>query len=103
MGLVVGGTLVRLRTGDLASRQVGDDIMVLDLVTSQYFAVGGSGRTILEVLTRGEASEAEIVQEILSAYTVDEGRAQADVAAFLAKLDAAGLLVHDGASEQGTA
>jgi hypothetical protein len=90
------GALVRLRTKDLASRQVGDDVMVLDLATSQYFSVGGSGLTILDVLGRGETTPDAIVAEILAVYAVDEDRARRDVGAFLDRLDAAGLLVDDG-------
>lgn len=83
---------MKLRADSLALRQVGDDVMLLDLVSSQYFAVGGAGRVILDLLARADVSEAEIVREVTGTFSVDEQRAGADVAAFLAQLSRAGLL-----------
>jgi Coenzyme PQQ synthesis protein D (PqqD) len=83
---------VRIRNGDLATRQVGDDVMVLDLRTSQYFAVGGAGTFILGLLQDRDLSVEAIVAELTSAFDVAADRAREDVEQFLHRLDDAGLL-----------
>jgi hypothetical protein len=84
---------MRLRDEGLAMRQVGGKTMILDLESSTYFAVGGVGTAILEVLQGGECSEEHVVARLKERYEVDEKRLQEDVQAFLQRLDSAGLLV----------
>jgi hypothetical protein len=83
---------VRIRSQQLATRRVGDDLMVLDLRSSKYFTVGGSGAFILDLLRREDVSVEEIVQHVSGAFAVDAERARADTETFLRRLDEAGLL-----------
>jgi hypothetical protein len=89
---VVRERSVRIRNGDLATRQVGDDVMVLDLRTSQYFAVGGAGPFILGLIQDRDLSVEAIVAELTSTFDVPADRAREDVEQFLHRLDDAGLL-----------
>jgi hypothetical protein len=66
--------------------------MVLDLRTSQYFAVGGAGTMILDLLQDGDVSVEAIVGELTSAFDVPQDRARGDVEDFLHRLDEVGLL-----------
>ena len=83
---------VRIRNEDLATRRVGDDVMVLDLRTSQYFAVGGAGTFILGLLQDRDLSVEAIVAELTSSFDVPADRAREDVEQFLRRLGDAGLL-----------
>jgi hypothetical protein len=88
---------VRIRSQQLATRRVGDDVMVWDLRSSRYFAVGGSGAFILELLRREDISVEEIVAHVTGTFAVDAERARADTETFLRRLDEAGLLDWGGA------
>ncbi len=87
---------MRIRSQDLATRRVGNDVMVLDLRTSQYFAVDGAGTLILQLLQDRDLPVDVIVTELTSALAVDVDRARADAEQFLRRLDEAGLLVSAG-------
>ena len=82
---------MRLRTADIASRVIGDSVMILDLATNQYHLVGGSGVLLLECLQE-EVEPTDLVDALVARYGVDRERAAGDVTAFLANLDANGLL-----------
>lgn len=93
---------MRIRNQELATRRVGDDVMVLDLRTSQYFAVGGAGTVILQLLQDRDLSLDDLVTELTARFDVDADRARADAEQFLGRLDDAGLLVTDGVDVRGT-
>jgi hypothetical protein len=82
---------VRLRD-DVTSRQFEGDVMVLDLRSNQYFAIGGSGSLIFEALRSGDQTEDDLVALLLARYRVDEPKARADVRAFVDRLGGSGLL-----------
>lgn len=82
---------MRLRQAGLTWHAAGDDVVVLDLDGSVYLKVNGSGRVLWERLAT-PATEAELVAALVEAYGVDENRAAADVATFLAALRARQLL-----------
>lgn len=82
---------MRLRNSGLLSRVVGVEIMVLDLETSQYVMVKGSG-TLLYKLLKTDQERGDLVRALLDTYDVDEARAVADVDDFVRRLDDAGLL-----------
>lgn len=83
---------MRIRSQHLATRRVGDDVMILDLKSSKYFAVGGSGIVILDLLGDRDVTVDDIVRELTGSFAVDAERARADAEVFLHRLDAAGLL-----------
>lgn len=82
---------MRLRSSGLLSRVVGGEMMVLDLETSQYVTVNGSG-TLLYQLLRTDQERGDLVRALLDTYDVEEARAVDDVDDFVRRLDEAGLL-----------
>jgi hypothetical protein len=83
--------LMRLRENGLSSRQVGDDVVLLDMVNSRYLTVSGSGVLLLEEL-REERTRDELAAALCGAYDVDADTAGRDVDAFVTQLSNAGLL-----------
>jgi hypothetical protein len=65
--------------------------VVLDLDSSQYLTVRGSGVYLFELLGV-ERDRDELVAALLARFEVDEGTARDDVDRFLADLAEAGLL-----------
>ena len=89
-------TLLRIRPSDLAWRAVGDSIVILDLRTSSYLSISGSG-TIIWAALKDEATQIELVEAVLQQYEVDANTAARDVEEFLNKLDAKGLVEYRSA------
>jgi hypothetical protein len=84
---------MRLRNDEIVMRDVGGKTMVLDLASSTYFAIGGVGTVILKELREHEVDEQELIDRLLERFAVDRERLEADVAAFLERLERAGLLL----------
>jgi hypothetical protein len=82
---------MRLRQQDLTWHVAGDDIVVLDLEGSVYLKVNGSGRFLWELLAEPR-TETDLVTALVERYGIDEARAAADVAAFVADLRQRGVL-----------
>jgi hypothetical protein len=82
---------MHLRDSGLSSREVGGEVVVLDLENSRYLTISGSGVLLFELL-REEHDHDELVAALLSAFEVDEDTARRDVDAFIADLSDAGLL-----------
>jgi hypothetical protein len=81
----------RLREGGLSSCSVGGELVVLDLDSSEYLTIRGSGVYLFELLGV-ERGRDELVAALLARFEVDEGTARDDVDRFLADLAEAGLL-----------
>lgn len=82
---------MKLRQDNISARRIDDEIVVLDLASSQYFTVTGSGVLLFDMLTAG-ATESELVAGVLAEYAVDAETARVDVVAFVGHLTAAGLV-----------
>jgi hypothetical protein len=82
---------VRLRVAGLSSREIGGELVVLDLDSSRYLSVGGSGTVLFELL-RTPRHRAELVTALRERFDVDEATARRDVDQFLTELGNAGLL-----------
>lgn len=78
-------SLVKLRTDDLVWRQVGDEVMVLDLATSQYLSVNPTGSVLWPLLVEG-SQRGDLVRELVEHFEVDEATAAADTETFLSSL-----------------
>lgn len=84
---------MRIRTDGVTAREIDNSVMVLDLDTNEYHAIGGSGTLMFRLLRSRDLTEDELIAELLAEYEVDEQRLRADVADFVRKLTGAGLLV----------
>jgi hypothetical protein len=82
---------MKLRADNVSARRIDGEIIVLDLMSSQYFTVSGSGVLLYERLVVG-ATEEELVEAVLEEYDVDARRALADVTQFVQQLMTAGLV-----------
>jgi hypothetical protein len=82
---------MRLRTADISARTIGGETIVLDLPSSQYFAITGVGSRVFQLLAE-EQSMDDLVTTIVAEYEVDEATARHDVTAFVDRLHQAKLL-----------
>ena len=73
-------------------REVGEEVVVLDVETTTYLSLNGSGGALWKRLDAG-ATPNELVAELVSAYGVAEARASKDVEAFLHVLRDRSLLL----------
>ena len=72
-------------------REMGDEMVLLDLESGLYFGVDGVGQRIWETFAEGRNLE-EAVAVVVAEYEVEEAQAQADVIAFVRDLVDRGLL-----------
>jgi hypothetical protein len=89
---LTGWTMIKLKRDRLAMRELDGRTMVLDLDSSTYFAVGGSGVVVLTALQAADASTDDLVAQVVAEYAVSADTARADVLTFLADLEVAGLI-----------
>lgn len=82
---------MRLRSSDIVARDMGDEIIVLDMRSSKYLTVTGVGMRLFELLADERAPE-ELLTFILDEYEVDPAVAERDVITFLAGMRASGLI-----------
>lgn len=80
-----------LREQDLDWREVGEEIVVLDLQGAVYFAVQGSAAILWRRLAES-ATRDGLVEALVKTYGIDTARATGDVDEFLATLNERGLL-----------
>lgn len=85
--------LLKLRNETVACSDVGDETVVLDLSSSTYFTVKGSGTFLLKQLADGTTAES-MTQYLIDNYDVDYATARGDVDTFIEQLTASNLLDH---------
>jgi hypothetical protein len=81
----------RVRTKGVTWRALDDQIVVLDLESSQYLSVSGAGTEIWPQLLQGATVE-ELVRSLVDAFDIDEATARTDTRTFLDDLRARNLL-----------
>jgi hypothetical protein len=84
-------TVLRLRRDRVTWREVDGEIIVLDQAAATYFSVNESAVHLWRKLAEG-ATRAQLIDELVTHYEVDEPRAAADVDAFLVVCRESGLL-----------
>ena len=82
---------MRLRRHDVSLRELDGETVLLDLATSRYLVVNGSGTVLLGHLDEG-SSRAGLVEALVDEFAVDEATAGRDVDAFVDSLRDLGLL-----------
>lgn len=75
---------LRLRDAAVSWREIDDEVVVLDLVRSEYLSVNASGAVLWTLLAEG-TTHAALVDALVERFGVDRPRAAADVDAFLAR------------------
>ncbi len=83
---------MRLREDGVAWQEIDGELVILDLVGSAYLTTNRAGALLAHAL-REERSAADLSDVLVREFDIDADRAETDVAAFVAQLDAKGLLV----------
>jgi Coenzyme PQQ synthesis protein D (PqqD) len=86
-----GDRSVRLRSGGLAWRRAGEEVVVLDLAAAGYHALNASGALLWERLGSWTTG-AELSGVLAASYGLTPAAAAADVGRFLDSCSAAGLV-----------
>lgn len=71
-----------VRPEDLSWRRVDDEVVVLDLRSSRYLSLNGSGALLWEALADG-ADEDALAAALVAEFGIDRARAEQDTRAFL--------------------
>lgn len=76
---------MRLQSTDISARTIGDETIVLNLLSSRYFTITGVGTRLFELLAE-DISLDELVGTIVDEYEIDPVIAHRDIEAFLNRL-----------------
>jgi hypothetical protein len=82
-------------TERVAAKEVGGELVLLDLEEGSFFVARGSGPRVWDLVESGASME-EVVRAVAERYGMGEEEARADVEAFVADLVRRGLLVETG-------
>lgn len=85
---------LRLKVDDVVWREVGDELVVLELSTSTYLTLNGTAKRLWEALATG-ASVSELVEILCRRYRIPVEQASSDVESFMAVLADRDLIVRD--------
>lgn len=83
--------MLKLKADALDWRIIEDEIVALDLRTSNYLAVNRAGTRLWPMIVQGAERQA-LVERLVSDYALSLAQATADVSAFLDLLHERGLL-----------
>ena len=84
--------VVRLNADRATWRKVEDELVVLDLESSAYLSINGTGAVLWARLEQG-ATKKDLTDALIAEFEVDNATATRDVEAFVADLDRRGLLL----------
>ena len=76
---------------DVLMQKVGDDAILLNLNTENYFALDAIGARITDTLQESD-SVATATQKLLEIYEVEEAKLQEDISRLVNECEQAGLL-----------
>ncbi len=80
----------------IAWRRTGDEAVILDLRTSEYYSANGTGTFVWELLAAGRRP-AKIAEALAAEYGIPPAQAAADVAAFIEDLSRLKILSPEAA------
>ncbi|HUV85736.1 MAG TPA: PqqD family protein [bacterium] len=83
-----------LKKKEIAYRKIGDEYFVLTTSDSTLHNVKGAGVRVVELLDEGK-NEDEILRLLLDEYDAPAAEVEADLASFLAELEAKGILTRN--------
>jgi hypothetical protein len=86
---------VIVRTGDLVSAPMGDELAMMDMVSGTYFVLDKVAAAIWEAIETPVAVGV-LCERLREQFEVAEGRCEADVIPFLEKLALKNLVRVDG-------
>lgn len=90
---------LRLRADGVDWQRVDGEIVALDFVQSRYLAVNATGTALWASLAKGATRE-ELAGLLIGAHGISQTQAHEDVDAFVAWLQAEGLLEPAGTEER---
>jgi len=76
-----------------AETRIGDEVVVMNLATGDFFSLTGSAAAIWNLLD-GTQDRASAIAGLSARFAANPGGIAADLDDFLRELDRAGLLVH---------
>jgi hypothetical protein len=82
---------VQLKVDDVVWRDVGDELVVLELTSSVYLTLNGTAKTLWEGLASGATLDS-LVELLTNDYEVTAEQARADTESFLSALTERNLL-----------
>lgn len=82
---------LRIRSDDLTWQEVDEEIVVLDLASSTYLALNGSGALLWKRLVTG-ASSAELADLLVTEFDIPVRVARDDVDGFISRCAGLGLV-----------
>jgi hypothetical protein len=71
---------------DIASRKVADEVVLLNVKTSDYYSMNPTGVMVWELVCKNKKLD-EIVAAVADQFDADEGRVKKDVLELLKKLE----------------
>jgi hypothetical protein len=80
-----------IREENLSWREVDKEIIILDLGSSKYLSLNGTGALLWKRLAIG-ADDAELVDLLVDSFRIDRAVAENDVRAFLDHCSSLGIL-----------
>lgn len=83
--------MLRIRRDGVAWSDLGNEIVILDLRSSTYFAVRETGAFLMNALVAGASAET-LVDQLLSRYDTTADTARIDVQQFLGELSRRDLI-----------
>ncbi|MGD0391388.1 MAG: PqqD family protein [Acidimicrobiales bacterium] len=84
---------LQLKVDDLVWREVGDELVVLELSTSTYLTLNGTARCLWESLADA-TTVGGLIQTLVDRYQISADQAKSDTEAFLSVLTDRELIVH---------
>lgn len=79
------------RNDDLLATEVDGDLVMMDVATGKYFHMDPVGAKIWAMID-GAAALSDLCERLAAVYAGEPGRIQADVLAYVARMEAAGLV-----------